>query len=40
MEYPNNSNPKPLRFIVDTNGVRGDTQQSTSIITSPAPRAG
>lgn len=39
-EYRGIANPKPLRFKIDATGVREDTSLSTTIINSPAPRAG
>lgn len=39
-EYKGKENPKPLRFKIDMTGIREDTGTSSTIINSPAPRAG
>jgi beta-lactamase superfamily II metal-dependent hydrolase len=40
MEYPNKTNPKPLRYMIDIHGIQEKPISSPNIITSPAPRAG
>lgn len=40
MEYPNKSNPKPIRYKIDYLGIQEEVVRSSSIISSPAPRAG
>lgn len=39
-EYKGITNPKPLRLKIDETGIYEDTRISTTIINSPAPRAG
>lgn len=39
-EYKGKTNPKPLRFKIDYTGIREDTEIATTLIHTPAPRAG
>lgn len=40
MEYPTKSNPKPLRYSIDSRGIQLSPIISSTLIQSPAPRAG
>lgn len=39
-EYKSKTNPKSLRFKIDTTGIREDIKSGFTLIDSPAPRAG
>lgn len=40
MEYPTKSNPKPLCYSIDSRGIQLSPKVSSTLIQSPAPRAG
>ena len=40
MEYPNKNNPKPLKYTIDSRGISEYVLVSSTLIKSPAPRAG
>jgi ribonuclease BN (tRNA processing enzyme) len=40
MEYPSKSNPKPLRYLIDSFGIQVSPIPTGTLVRSPAPRAG